>query len=540
MANNYSNHFNTKKTPQTQPVPGVNQVENNAGGFVFALDKWAQLNRFLILGNEGGSYYASERKMTVDNAKNVVACIQEDGIRVVNTIVEISVGGRAPKNDPAIFALALVTAFGNEVGKKAAYDAINKVCRIGTHLFQFVDAVQGLRGWSNGLRKGVAKFYTANPIDKVAMNLIKYRNRAGYTHRDVLRLAHPNANSQQLNDLLRWAANKTPETKHQLVAAFESAQALTEKDVQAAVALITEFDLPREALPTQLLNSVDIWGALNANMPMTATIRNLGKMTNVGLLKSNLDANTKIVCERITNAEQIRKSRVHPITILNALATYKKGHGDKGSLTWEPVTNIIDALDEAFYMAFANVEASGKNHLLALDCSGSMFGATIAGSALTAAEAAGAMAMVTLKSEPYCETVFFSNGGGNRWGGSGIGKLDLSKKKRLDDVLVTMQRAPWGGTDCSLPMQYAKANKLDVDTFAVYTDSETYAGSIHPFQAMKDYRKTMNKPQSKLIVVGTSATGFTIADPSDAGMLDVVGFDTSTPAVMSEFSKGKL
>ena len=539
MANNYTNHFNTKQTVQTQPVPGKVQVPNNAGGFVFALDKWAQLNRFLILGNEGGSYYASEKKMTVDNAKNVIACIQEDGVRVVKTIVEISVGGRAPKNDPAIFALALVTAFGNDAGKVAAYAAIKQVCRIGTHLFQFVDAVQGLRGWSNGLRKGVAKFYTQNHIDKVAMNLIKYRSRNGYTHRDVLRLAHPQAKDQVLNDLLRWAANKAPETKHELITAFETAQTLIEKDWKQAVALITQNDLPREAIPTQLLNSVQVWEALNANMPMTATIRNLGKMTNIGLLKSNLDANTKLVVNRITDAEQIKKSRVHPITILNALAQYKKGHGDKGSLTWQPVTNILDALDEAFYLAFDNVEASGQNHLLALDCSGSMFGATIAGSALTAAEAAGAMAMVTLKAERNTECVFFSNGGRGHFS-SGIGKLDLSKKKRLDDVLVEMRKQPWGGTDCSLPMIYAKDRKLDVDTFVVYTDNETYAGAQHPFQAMKDFRKTMNKPESKLVVVGTSATEFTIADPSDAGMLDVVGFDTSTPAVISEFSKGKL
>lgn len=539
MANNYSNHFNTKKTVQTQPVPGFNQVANNAGGFVFQLDKWAQLNRFLILGCEGGSYYASEQKMTVGNATNVIACIKENGVRAVNTIVEVSVGGRAPKNDAAIFALALAATFGDEVGKKAAYDAINQVCRIGTHLFQFVDAVQGLRGWSNGLRKGVAKFYTANPIDKVAMNLIKYRQRGGYTHRDVLRLSHPAAKQQDLNDLLRWAAAKAPETKHQLISAFEEVQTLKAPDWKRAVGLIVANNLPREALPTELLNSVDVWSALNANMPMTATIRNLGKMTNVGLLKSNLDANTKLVVNRLTDVNQIKRSRVHPITILNALAQYKKGHGDKGSLTWQPVTNILDALDDAFYLAFDNVEASGMNHLLALDCSGSMFGASIAGTSLTAAEAAGAMAMVTLKAERNTECVFFSNGGRGHFS-SGIGKLDLSRKKRLDDVLAEMRKQPWGGTDCSLPMQYAKQNKLDVDTFAIYTDNETYAGGIHPFQAMKDYRKTLNKPESKLIVVGTCATGFTIADPNDAGMLDVVGFDTSTPAVMSEFSKGKL
>jgi 60 kDa SS-A/Ro ribonucleoprotein len=39
-------------------------------------------------------------------------------------------------------------------------------------------------------------------------------------------------------------------------------------------------------------------------------------------------------------------------------------------------------------------------------------------------------------------------------------------------------------------------------------------------------------------VVGMTATEFTIADPSDAGMLDVVGFDAAAPAVMADFSRG--
>lgn len=46
-----------------------------------------------------------------------------------------------------------------------------------------------------------------------------------------------------------------------------------------------------------------------------------------------------------------------------------------------------------------------------------------------------------------------------------------------------------GGTDCALPMIYAKQQKLDVDVFIVYTDSETWFGKIHPSEALKDYRK---------------------------------------------------
>ena len=43
---------------------------------------------------------------------------------------------------------------------------------------------------------------------------------------------------------------------------------------------------------------------------------------------------------------------------------------------------------------------------------------------------------------------------------------------------------------------------------------------------------------AKLVVVGMIASGFTIADPTDTGMLDVVGFDTTVPAVMADFARG--
>ena len=37
------------------------------------MDDWKRLERFLILGNEGGSYYATERALTIENAQGVVS-----------------------------------------------------------------------------------------------------------------------------------------------------------------------------------------------------------------------------------------------------------------------------------------------------------------------------------------------------------------------------------------------------------------------------------------------------------------------------------
>src|SRR5690606_36307420 len=106
---NYARQVSKKTNPQHERAR-ADQVQNSAGGFVFALDDFGRLDRFLVLGNEGGTYYASERTLTKQNAACVERCVAADYRRTVDRIVEMSVGGRIPKNSTAIFALALCAA----------------------------------------------------------------------------------------------------------------------------------------------------------------------------------------------------------------------------------------------------------------------------------------------------------------------------------------------------------------------------------------------------------------------------------------------
>jgi 60 kDa SS-A/Ro ribonucleoprotein len=246
----------------------------------------------------------------------------------------------------------------------------------------------------------------------------------------------------------------------------------------------------------------------------------------------------------IDNPERLRKSRVHPLSILVAQRVYARGKGIRGSLTWNPVPQIVDVLDEAFYASFGNVKPTNKNILLALDVSGSMTWESIAGMTITPREASAAMALVTANVEPNYAVVAFSDQnavfkGGGRYGGSAITELAISPKQRLTDVLSIINGMPFAGTDCSLPMLYAIDKQLKVDTFAVYTDSETWAGKIHPSQALGQYHMKGNT-DAKLVVVGMAANNFSIADPNSPHMLDVVGFDTATPNLISEFSLGNI
>jgi len=202
---------------------------------------------------------------------------------------------------------------------------------------------------------------------------------------------------------------------------------------------------------------------------------------------------------------------------------------------------VVDALDGAFYLAFANAPGTGKRVLLALDVSGSMTAPVHGLPFLSCREASAAMALVTAAVEPAHRFVAFTNGTypslHSRSGyGSGLTPLAISPRQRLDDVVRAAGSLPFGGTDCALPMVEALARRWAVDLFVVYTDSETWAGAVHPAEALRAYRERTGIA-ARLVVVAMASNGFTIADPDDAGMLDVVGFDAATPAVIADFAR---
>jgi len=545
MAINYAKLFNRRVTPQSRPIPGSTQVRNSADGYSWEMDDWTRFDRFLILGAEGGTYYITERDLVKQNHDAVVRCIKQDGIRAVNRIVAISDSGRAPKNDPAIFALALVATHGNAEVKALAFQNLPKVCRIGTHLFHFAEYVNALRGWGRGLRHAVARWYVGREAEDLARQAVKYQQRDGWSHSDLLRLAHPKAPSVQHDAVFRWMLAGAEslgerEVKRKVrgedrvaryaavgelpkfIEAFEQAKQASSRD--EIVKLITEHDLPREAIPTQWLNEVAVWDALLARMPMTAMIRNLGKMTSIGLVQQFSDA-ARLIVRKLGDEAVLKRARIHPMAVLIAEKVYAQGRGEKGSLTWQPVPKIIDALDAAFYATFQNVEPCGKPVLLALDVSGSMGGGSVAGSCLTPREASAAMALVTAATEEEYHIMGFSNR---------FVPLNFSPRMRLDDVVQRISNLPFEATDCALPMIWARENEVNVSAFITYTDSETWAGHIHPAQALRQYRSEF-VGNAKSVVVGMTSNGFTIADPKDRGMLDVVGFDTTAPAVMADF-----
>jgi 60 kDa SS-A/Ro ribonucleoprotein len=523
--------FNTRTTAQSKQSDS-RQVRNNAGGFVFTIDPLAQVRRFLILGSDAGTYYQTANDLTAENARAVIALAESDGVALVDLIVDVSVGGKAPRQNPALFALAIAASFGSDEAKSYALSKLQDVARTGTHLFIFARYVEQFRGWGRGLRKAVGNWYVTKPVDDVAYQAVKYRQREGWSHRDLLRLAHPKTTEDTRRALFDWISNRPVEGVPRIVEGFTKAQ-----EGGDPAALVREYGLSWEMLPDEALSRTDVWDALIDNgLPHGALIRQLPRLTNLGII-APFGGRTAEIAAQLTDPAKLRKARIHPVNILVAAKTYAKGQG-RGS-SWSPVTGIVNALDEAFYNAFDTVEAANKRTMIGLDVSGSMGGATDPSGLLTAREVGAAFSLVIASTEPGSEVFGFTgNRSGWTYGGeTSFTPLNISRKQRLDDVMRNTSNLPFGNTDCALPMVEALKNGWQVDTFVIITDNETWVGNIHPHQALRKYREATGI-DSKLVVMTVTATSFSIADPTDPGMLDVVGFSSDVPNLVTDFSRG--
>lgn len=333
-------------------------------------------------------------------------------------------------------------------------------------------------------------------------------------------------------------APREKEKEDQLIATARFLKALVElaktgatKDAATALRVMRDVRrIQREHLPTELLSLPTIWSALLDELGVMALVRNLNKLSSTGV------TNTRggDIVRMLSDPKRIADSKIHPFAVLVAIKTYGSGKSELGSSTWPVNQCILSAMTTTFKLSFGNVPRTGKRIMLALDVSGSMSSAYCAGSSsVNCREGSVAMAMATLHAEGedntriYAFTTTFRNMAG------------LIRPAMTISDAVRATDAVFGGTDCALPMIEATKFNMKIDAFVVYTDSETYAPSIHPQVALEEYRKHSGI-DAKLIVVGMSANSLTIADPKDPNTLNLAGFDTSTPNLISMFINGEL
>lgn len=564
---NYGDILGSNKTAQNKPI-NTNQIKNDAGGYVFKADMWVTLDRFLIMGIPGNTFYVSQKNLVVTHVHVLTDCIKEDGIRCVNRVIELSASGRVVKADAPIFMFALIQKYGDLSTRQYAYDRTYILCNTFYKLTKLISERKGLGlGWSRGLRRAIALWYENKGLPYLIYQALKYPNRNGMSQRQLIRLAHIPRSGDPARDLVYdWLASSKKETRHGHMNSEELAQELwrlyglgqayardllhATPTVEQAIKGINGEGFTHEMIPTHLLKEKKVWEALVESMPFTATVRNLNRLSSLKVIDP-LSGNETIV-NRLTNKSHVQLSNIHPISLLIARKVYQSGEGLKGKLNWVPSSWIVTALENAFYHAMNTWPSTGKRLLIGVDISSSMNSVNVSNDIpFKPSELAGALACVLAHIEPSSLIMGFTQK---------FEPLDINSNTSLADAMkeANNYHNMMGATDCAMPMMYAlgfDANQhiqfnriivddyikserepLLVDAFIILTDNETWIGKIHPQQALDTYRKQVNQ-NAKLVVVAMqpSRNTITIADPEDPLSLDIVGFDASVPQLIQDF-----
>lgn len=528
--------------PQSQPLHRAGRksadVKMASGGYAFAQDEWARLKALAILGNSNGSYYAGAEQIQDVDGKFLINMVNKYPQGVLDLAHIVSVENLTLKNTVPLMMLATVIRLAPPDVKDVAWKLMPQMARTGSDFLTFVTYLMELGvKFGRKTRRGVANWYLSKDPKDVLYQMLKYKERSGMSHERVFRLAHVTAQANKsqehhnffyakVTDWLKTGNIPVPlEDEERWSQVRAASLAHGAKNSKQVAKLVKNFRLGHEMVPTQYAGDKLVWTALLSQMPMTAMIRNLGRMTSYGVFES--DANVDHVQKRLLDKEALVKARVHPLSLVMALKTYASGKGNRGSLTWRAHNQLIDYIDEAFYLTMDLQAPSKKTIAFFGDTSGSMD--HVLSSGLHYQEASAALAMTAV--HKYNRAHIFGVD-------DDVLPLSISKRQRLDDAVKQFYRSS-GGTQLDTAFSFLINHNIKVDGIIIATDNESWAGHNHCQVVWEQYRSHIN-PAAKCLFIQYQAQGYVLSDPDDSSVRTTAGFGPEIFTIIDMMMDGQL
>ncbi|XP_056148953.1 60 kDa SS-A/Ro ribonucleoprotein isoform X2 [Lampris incognitus] len=470
----------------------------------------------------------------MESSEALLTLLQEGrGCEVVEEIKRFAQDERAVRLNACLFALAVCSQHSELKTRQAAFKALKEVCRIPIHLFSFIQYKKELKEgmkcgiWGRALRKAVSNWYNEQDAMSLAVAVTKCKQREGWSHKDLLRLSHARPAYETIALISKYvtkgwkevqvayADKENSEEIINLLSYLEVVEKVKHPcDETEVIHLIEEHRLEREQLLTDHLKSKQVWRALLKEMPLESMLRILGKMTADKILESG-SSEMATICDRIQSEALLKKTKIHPLSILLASENYKKGYGSQGKVKWEPDISILKALDSAFYKCFMNVEPVNKRFAVAVDVSSSLC-SVVPGTSVSTVIVAAAITMVISRTEMDTQVLIYSEGA--------VFPCTITADMSLVDVTTELVKIPSGSTDCTIPITWATENRKAVDMFVVLTNNPLWTFSASPVETLRKHRQ-QSGIFSKLVMCGLTSIGHAIADTEDRGLLNICGFD---------------
>jgi 60 kDa SS-A/Ro ribonucleoprotein len=153
-----------------------------------------KLKQWLILYRDDGAYKVVAKTFSRERALCVTQLLADGhGKEVLSQMEKLTSSGAVIDKEPLLFAFALCCKSTDKNTKKQAEMICDKICKTSCDLFQFVKFHSKLsitKSWGRYFKRFLGKWYHNQDIFQLAHNASKEVSYVGWSHRDILRMAH--------------------------------------------------------------------------------------------------------------------------------------------------------------------------------------------------------------------------------------------------------------------------------------------------------------------------------------------------------------
>lgn len=192
-----------------------------------------------------------------------------------------------------------------------------------------------------------------------------------------------------------------------------------------------------------------------ADSSLLAIIKNLASLQRNGALDAET---TKIICDKLTNPEIVKKSMVLPFQIYNAYKMFPRSRGAES-------VAIRSALEKALDFSIYNVDTIEGYNAIFVDLSGSMDGTVSMYSSTTVKEMACLLAAICLKVTNARVYAFATT----------CKEVEVSSNSSIVDIMAKIMSTSVGGSTLLVPaLQAVKNSGEKFDNVIVLSDGDAY------------------------------------------------------------------
>lgn len=495
----------SKSAVVSKKVTKVADTVNNAGGTAYSLSDKATLAQLAMIGCFNGTYYVSgedQLQKTLELANKLPA----------EYVAKLAVYARQKglmKDMPAVLA-AVVAGKDSDLLTKI----FSKVVDNPKMLRNFVQIIRsgatGRKSFGTRIKRLIQNYLETMTDDQ----LFKADVGNDPSLQDIIKLVHPKPSNKQRSALYGYLLDKEHNKRDlcKLVKQFENFK----KEMSGEIP-----DVPFQMLTALPLTAAH-WKQIAENATWTQTRMNLNTFERHGIFADG--ELTNAICEKLQDAEQIKKAKVFPYQLFTAYQ----------NVDAKVPMKVQVALQKAADLALHNIpEFSGKVYVM-VDTSGSMASPATGhrGSVTTktsCVDVAALVASAILRKNSDAEIIPFDT------------RVHEHRLNPMDSIVTNasaLAKFGGGGTNCAAAIEYLNKKSAKAELLIMISDNESWYNTNHYSRGTamaNEWNKFKSRnPSAKLVCLDITPNTTTQVN-SQPDVLNLGGFNDNCFEVISKF-----